>query len=362
MAYLSTPFNGRSILELANAIVKGEYELMPSKVSYSTDISRCVSSMLVADMNNRPSINRVIHFLDRNRSATISADVSRTIASNIFLNDKDFHEKVNGSGETDGPMINHHPVNELSRIADKDCKPVISQSKLDVKCHEDQKTPSVDIQRAVYTIRILDNKERKSDTVDVQRPKSYSLDDTKVQYFLRRDQAKLQRLQNTGEYLTSTNEINSSCQLDKLRRRVNIWIKLPSHGSMELTFEEASSLDIESVINGEQSTPRPSTAANVDSRLSAATFTDHRPSSRMPIKQTQPLEYSERRSTVTSKDNSSDYQVNSWNKRHNAGVTHSTASEYLFLTTAHSCSATFSKSNDGQTSTNPKPSFATKGT
>lgn len=67
MAALSTPFKGKTVLDLGRCVMAGKYEPIPS--SYSHHLSKCIRWMLSADMTQRPNIVQLLRFVDQRRQA-----------------------------------------------------------------------------------------------------------------------------------------------------------------------------------------------------------------------------------------------------------------------------------------------------
>lgn len=68
MAALTTPFKGRTLLDLGKLVMAGKYEPIPS--GYSQHLSKCIRWMLSADMTQRPNIVQLLRFVDQRREAS----------------------------------------------------------------------------------------------------------------------------------------------------------------------------------------------------------------------------------------------------------------------------------------------------
>jgi hypothetical protein len=357
---LTTPFTGRSILELANTIVSGEFELKPSKsISYSDDISRCISSLLIADMSNRPSISRVLRFLGDSRIASSSIDITPRIAADILSIKKDRANKGSHDSDTEDEDEPINPAEENSSYSKEiDHKASLAEKPMPDDQVRAVKTSFPEAKREAASTIIILHKDKGLISLDKQYSNSYTLDDTKLRHLLRRDQTKLQRLQSTGEYFISAKSSEDGSiptQTHRLQSRINVWSAVLLNGSKELSPEESQSLELETIINGEKMTPRPQSAVSIQSTDTTAISEQRQ---LLQLKQMKSIDIYGRRSAVNSTDKSSDYELDSWTTRRSSASAHATTNDRLFLNTRQSRATMPSTPAESQLSTRTLPSFA----
>ncbi len=63
------PFNGESIHQVFNKIIKGMYEPIP--VYYSSELREIINMLLQVNPNDRPNIDKVIHILRRREKGSV---------------------------------------------------------------------------------------------------------------------------------------------------------------------------------------------------------------------------------------------------------------------------------------------------
>lgn len=79
MCALCPPFNATSLHQLAQRIIKGQFEKLPAK--YSANLTQLLQCMLQKDPNRRPTINQIL------KMPLIEKRIS------LFLDDKDFKDE-----------------------------------------------------------------------------------------------------------------------------------------------------------------------------------------------------------------------------------------------------------------------------
>ena len=70
MASLTTPFSGKTLMELGKQVMAGKFEPVPS--GYSQHLTKCIRWMLNADMTLRPNIVQLLKYVDQRRNPSFN--------------------------------------------------------------------------------------------------------------------------------------------------------------------------------------------------------------------------------------------------------------------------------------------------
>ena len=262
---MKPPFNGNTIFELANNIIKGEYIQLP--IHYSNEINKCIKCLLNITYNKRPSIYHLLQNVKKQYLLTNIKEKLPQIIINkeiiientenieklekieklninlmndtIIMNDSNSNNNMNEQNSQKSidnnnnnlqnkvsKVILNDKTEEIRKIALKSASELIKSEKAHKKIYENHSMPAIiqsnESNNNNNKIETNKNEQIIEAKSQIEVQVELEVDRNKLQLLIKKEQMKLRRLLQSKEYFQSNNNIITNNFIENLNENNNV--------------------------------------------------------------------------------------------------------------------------------------------